>query len=212
MEFIRAHRRLLFLNILSLVSFVLLAIEALEKEGKPMFDIWVYHIRGLFQTNALTNVMTATSYIFDPVVLLFVTIILFIILYTNNKKISSYIFLFSMTLGLLSVVFFKQIFTIARPIGDIVVSGGSFPSGHATGAAVFFMTILFSLEKKVKDETVHILLAVVAFGLTLLTGLSRLYLGVHWFSDVIAGFALGMFWVTLSFLVFHKYKSKSKQV
>jgi undecaprenyl-diphosphatase len=210
MEFIRAHKRLITLNILSLISFVLLAIETLEKEGKPMFDIWVYHIRGFFQTNVLTDIMNAMSAIFDPFVLLFATIILFIILYISNKKTSSYIFLFSMTLGLLSVVFFKQIFAIARPIGDVVVSGGSFPSGHATGAAIFFMTILFSLEKKIKDETIHILLAVVAFGLTLLTGFSRLYLGVHWFSDVIAGFALGMFWVTLSFLVFYRYKIKSK--
>lgn len=72
----------------------------------------------------------------------------------------------------------------------------SFPSGHATTSAMVYGFLAFLLSRGLRRRWRAPLLAAAAV-LVALIGLSRIYLGVHWFSDVIAGFALGLAWITL---------------
>jgi undecaprenyl-diphosphatase len=72
----------------------------------------------------------------------------------------------------------------------------SFPSGHATTSAMVYGFLAFLLARGLRRRWRPPLLAAAAV-LVALIGLSRIYLGVHWFSDVIAGFALGLAWITL---------------
>jgi len=72
----------------------------------------------------------------------------------------------------------------------------SFPSGHALFAACVFGGLAVLLTDRMETRLLQILVWVIAVSLILLVGLSRVYLGVHYPSDVLAGYAIGVIWVT----------------
>lgn len=92
-----------------------------------------------------------------------------------------------------------------RPRPDVVdhlvqTHTASFPSGHATMSAVVYLTLASLIVRLVDDVAVRVYVLAVAFLLTFAVGMSRIYLGVHWPSDVVAGWALGVAWACLSWL------------
>lgn len=98
----------------------------------------------------------------------------------------------------------KALFSRARPEAvyhATVASGYSFPSGHAMMSAAVFLT-LAALAARLTPRTWLRVYAVGAAGLMAgLVGLSRVYLGVHWASDVAAGWAAGAAWALLCWLL-----------
>jgi membrane-associated phospholipid phosphatase len=72
----------------------------------------------------------------------------------------------------------------------------SFPSGHALYAVSIFGGLAVLLTARVRSLLLEIAIWCVAISLILLVGLSRVYLGVHYPSDVLAGYAIGVIWVT----------------
>jgi membrane-associated phospholipid phosphatase len=78
----------------------------------------------------------------------------------------------------------------------VVVKTSSFPSGHATSSMIFCLTLALALAGHTRWGRVAAAFAVI---LSLLIGTSRVMLGVHWPSDVIGGWAFGMFWVLVTF-------------
>jgi undecaprenyl-diphosphatase len=102
--------------------------------------------------------------------------------------------------GLLNVVL-KEMFQRTRPalFPPIVAAHGfSFPSGHSMGAMLFFVSLSYVAWFSTHATWIRVSV-VVASALAVLTiGLSRVYLGVHYLSDVAAGFACGLAWAGIS--------------
>jgi undecaprenyl-diphosphatase len=93
-----------------------------------------------------------------------------------------------------------------RPRPDLVehlaaIQTASFPSGHATMATIVYLTLAAMIVRLVEGHTLRVYVMVVAVVLSAVVGVSRVYLGVHWPTDVMAGWALGAAWAACSWLV-----------
>lgn len=93
-----------------------------------------------------------------------------------------------------------------RPRPDIVegldpVHTASFPSGHALVSTLAYLTLAALVMRFFDDWRVRVYVAALAVFIAFLVGVTRVYIGVHWPSDVAAGWALGTAWASLSWLV-----------
>ena len=94
---------------------------------------------------------------------------------------------------------------IGRPRPDLVPHGmevytASFPSGHSTMSAVVYLTLGALLARTQPRWRVKVFLLGLAASVTVIVGISRIYLGVHWPTDVLGGWALGAGWACLCWL------------
>jgi membrane protein DedA with SNARE-associated domain/membrane-associated phospholipid phosphatase len=100
--------------------------------------------------------------------------------------------------GSLLDVALKQVFHRARPMWDaplLTARGWSFPSGHAMGSLVAYGMLAYLLVRERRRRPQRLAVIMCATVLILLIGLSRMYLGVHYFTDVIGGYAAGVVWL-----------------
>ncbi|MDQ7246855.1 phosphatase PAP2 family protein [Dongia sedimenti] len=97
----------------------------------------------------------------------------------------------------------KNVFDRARPDlpSSVRVFTASFPSGHATLSAISFLTLGALLAQTSPDPRVKTYFAILAIVPTVAVGTSRVYLGVHFASDVLAGWCVGSAWALLCWMV-----------
>jgi undecaprenyl-diphosphatase len=108
------------------------------------------------------------------------------------------LFVFAATAGGMALAgLLKLVYARPRPIlvpHLVDVTSSSFPSGHATDSAIVYLTLAALLARTVPQPALRTTIIGAAILLTLLIGASRVYLGVHWPSDVVAGWTLGAAW------------------
>ena len=115
----------------------------------------------------------------------------------DGKRAAAAFVLFAILGGAVLSELLKQIFARPRPelVAHLVdVHTASFPSGHAMSSAVTFLTLGALLSRVQSRRRLKIYLLSLAIFLTLLVGASRIYLGVHWPTDVLAGWCAGAAW------------------
>jgi undecaprenyl-diphosphatase len=110
----------------------------------------------------------------------------------------------SVLTGSIAAAILKDLFHRPRP--DIVphavyVSSGSFPSGHSMLSAVTYLTLGALLARSQERKLLKVYILFLAVLLTFMIGVSRVYLGVHWPTDVLAGWTAGAVWALLCWLV-----------
>lgn len=103
----------------------------------------------------------------------------------------------------------------ARPRPDIVtpltkVLTLSFPSGHAALSAVCYLTLGVLLAQTQASRTLRIYFITTAMLLTLLVGLSRIYLGVHYPTDVLAGWCFGIAWALICWTIMRHFQRRGE--
>jgi undecaprenyl-diphosphatase len=137
-------------------------------------------------------------------VLSFVTVTVSLLLLLQRSTRPALFLLATVGSGMLLSSLMKLGFDRARP--DLVPHGAtvfsaSFPSGHALISAVAYLTFGALLARSTPHLRSKIFVLAAATLLTLLAGTSRVYLGVHWPSDVLGGWALGAAWASLCLLL-----------
>jgi undecaprenyl-diphosphatase len=107
----------------------------------------------------------------------------------------------------------KSLFSRPRPdlVAHLVeVHSLSFPSGHAMNSAIVYLTLGALLARAETDRAARVFLMAAAIMLTLIIGVSRVYLGVHWPSDVVAGWCVGASWAAFCSLVARALQRKQR--
>ncbi len=99
----------------------------------------------------------------------------------------------------------------ARPVVSVVPqSGYSFPSGHSVMAVVFFGLIIYYINKEKCSKMTKLIFSIILSLLILLIIFSRLYLSVHYLSDVIAGFIIGLLYIMIFMYLMKKEQITKK--
>lgn len=134
----------------------------------------------------------------------FVGVIIFMIgVYFFVKRKYAYVtyFLVAAIGSSFSVYFLKNLIHRTRPGGDIayyIEQSFSFPSGHATMSMALYGSIIGYLYISQRFEKYKLALTISLYLIIFLIGLSRIYLGVHYLSDVIGGFLVGFIWIMVA--------------
>ena len=155
------------------------------------------------QNPVLTSFSKSISVVFDPIILIVLTFVISTHLYLKKQKKQAVFFTSTILVAGILIKLLKAVFHRARPLNILIQETGySFPSGHATIAVVFFGGLTFLLLKDRKQK-IKLPLILSTVTITLISGFTRLYLRVHWFTDVLAGFILGGI-VLVSGIIFYK--------
>jgi undecaprenyl-diphosphatase len=144
-------------------------------------------------------------------VLTLVTVIAAGFLALDGKRHMAFFLCGSVLGGLAISTLLKDVFQRPRP--DLVpysayFSGGSFPSGHSMMSAVTYLTLGALLARSQESRRIKAYCLVVAMFLTFAVGVTRVYLGVHWPTDVLAGWTAGSVWALLCWLTARQLQSR----
>lgn len=191
-------------TIFSIVLFIIFLLGVYFNEYLIWIDDFSYSIVSLFISDTMTTIMKFITFFADPIwcILFSVLVIIF------WKKIRK-AFLINLILVFMLNYILKLIFSRARPIDINIITetGYSFPSGHAMISLAIYGFLAYLLWKSYyKYKKIGVSLLVL---LIVLIGISRIYLGVHYTSDVIAGFIVSLGYLLL-FIDFIYPKIKDK--
>jgi membrane protein DedA with SNARE-associated domain/membrane-associated phospholipid phosphatase len=100
------------------------------------------------------------------------------------------------------LIILKLLFHRPRPTSQLVtVQGYSFPSGHAFTAMIVYGFLVYIVRKLTKSETLRFLISSLSILSIFVVGISRIYLNVHWLTDVLGGYASGFAWLVFSIVM-----------
>lgn len=200
--FHRRHLYILLINLSALYIFFKMVENFVDQELIIYWDAWINNRIPLLWNPTLNSIMTFVTHIGDARVIVPLALIALAFFISKKKWRYSLILICSMTVAKLSEVGMKYFIGRDRPVNPIGEADGySFPSGHATIAIVFFSLLVYFMKNHLTNLYLKYSLIFLCLLLILGIGFSRIYLGLHWFSDVVAGYALGLFCLTLMVLV-----------
>ena len=161
-----------------------------------VIDDFVYSLVKPLISNSMTNIMQFITFFSDPIWCILLSCLM--ILFVKNKKISK-AFLLNLILVFLLNYVLKILFSRNRPadINLIVETGFSFPSGHAMMSLGIYGFLIYLLLLSDKNKISKIIGTCFLILLIFLIGISRIYLGVHYATDVIAGFIISASYLLL---------------
>ena len=150
---------------------------------------------------ALTAIMQVFTALGSTAGLTILTAICAVLLFMRGHRVRALVLTATMVGSSLLTVVLKELFGRSRPSTDTLLgpsaSTASFPSGHSFNTAVFAGLLAGMVLMTTAAPLYRALAIMAAAGTTLLVGVSRVYLGYHWMTDVLAGWSLGLAWLCL---------------
>ncbi len=181
----------------ALIALVVIWLLMLLWGGGPL-DRAIYEAVYVGNSPALVPIARVFTALGEPTVLIAASFVVALGLWLRGHRHLPLVFIAITMFG--RAISELQKYWIARPRPDlethlVVVKTSSFPSGHANSSMVFFLTLALALTADTRWQRTAVIGAI---GLSILVGVSRVMLGVHWPSDVVGGWALGMLWVLVT--------------
>lgn len=193
----------------SLILFIFLTYNIFNNKI-AFIDSYIEGIILSIRNDKLTDIMTIITNISSAYALIVITILLLILI--KNKKIPILI-TFNLIFSFLTSQLIKIILRRDRPVNISLVNamGFSYPSGHSMVSMAYFGFIAYIVYKYIDNTIVKVILIITLFVSIFAIGFSRIYLGVHYFSDVLGGFLLSISYLML-FININKFNlSEVKQ-
>lgn len=168
---------------------------------KIAYKLFVEKLR----TPSLNNLMKLIATISNtPVTVIFIILLL---IFIKNKKVA-----LTIPTNLLIITSINQIlkliFQRPRPVGYRLLEIGeySFPSGHAMTSMALYGLLIYLAYKLVKNKNLKVLFITISIFMIIIIGVSRIYLGVHYCSDVLVGWSLSIIYLIIYINILKKYK------
>ncbi|WP_437589807.1 phosphatase PAP2 family protein [Sorangium sp. So ce1000] len=186
--------------VLSMAALVFVALAEEVSERAPIVDVDLALARALHASSSRDGVaaLRAFTLLGSSSALALLAVAIAAALLRRRQRVLAIGWLFALAGGGLLNVALKALFARPRPsFADplAVAAGWSFPSGHSMGTFVAFGMLSYLGLLFLRTLRARVALVALALGWTVAMGFSRMYLGVHYLSDVLAGFAAGTVWL-----------------
>ncbi|MBA9026172.1 phosphatase PAP2 family protein [Peribacillus huizhouensis] len=203
----------LLISLFSLMAFSLMAILISGKRIVQFDQKVISFVQG-FETSLVTSIMKFFTFIGSMPVVLVIVLIALIILDKVLKHRTELVLFVVVIIGtpVLNQLL-KFVFQRSRPdIHRLIEVGGySFPSGHAMNAFAVYGIISFLLWRHIPTFLGRTTLIIISGIFIFMIGISRIYLGVHYPSDIIGGYFASSFWLASAIWFFYRLKSEANR-
>lgn len=195
--------RFIFLLTLLVITFIIITYFVLN-DGFLGFDqILMTKIKSI-ETDYLTFIMKVFSFIGSTRPVIFISFILLLIIYKLYKKRQEVLLYLIVLIGSTIInQLTKFLIKRERPISELMMETGfSYPSGHTMGAVSLYGIITFLLWRHVRTSSRRTVLILFSIVMIMTIGFSRIYLNVHYPSDIVGALLLSGIWLYLTIWLF----------
>ena len=181
--------------LLSILSFAAIADSFSEKGALFHLDLIInaYMIR--VASAGLTRFFGTITDLGSIYLVVTVAVMVGVILFIRKNWWSLLSLFLAIGIGQVVLNILKVVFQRPRPKTEMYVFSYSFPSGHVFSATVIYGFCIYLTFRFINNATIKWIVSALLSLLILLIGFSRIYLGVHWFSDTLAGHVTGLAWI-----------------
>lgn len=195
---------------ISIIIFSLILRDILIYEV-TRYDNWAYSVFvEELRNNNVTTIMKIITEFGNIYVILSIILLLYIFLKDKSK-----VYYSLLNIGIVIIInnIIKLIIQRPRPYGYNLIneSNYSFPSGHAMISTAFYGFLIYLIYRNVTNKRIKYLLITLLFILIIFICITRVYLGVHYLSDTIAGFSLSIAYLMIFITLLPKIESRLKK-
>lgn len=189
---------------LCLILFMIILLCIIIK-NKLYIDEYGYDLISKLNSNNMTNIIKVITNLGGTLVILGVTILSLLIF--RRKKINICIVLNLLGIAIINNLLLKNVIGRDRPsdINIITEMGKSFPSGHSAVSMVVYGYLIYLIYNFINNKYLKYILISILILIILIIGITRIYLGVHYTSDVLGGYLLGISYLLIFTYFTDKY-------
>lgn len=200
-KFFRGFLLSLCITIFLIITFFVIKYDNL------VIDQNIYSFFHNFTSPQATVIFLIITFLSSKEFIILMCLIFILISLIKRKYQTSFLIILNIVISLLLNQTFKAIISRERPFELMLISesGYSFPSGHSMTALIFYGYFIYLTWKSNLKKISKILITILNIILILLVGISRIYLGVHYPTDVIGAYFLGLFYLILYISITNNY-------